>query len=187
MKTSSRSYTMTARLWLAEETFHAPQGGGCADSGRSLRAALTTEAGLNALLSLEVDGSSHLTMAREIQRHPVRGTVLHVDFQIVRRDEVMSADVTVNLVGEAEDVQRRDGLVEQSLHSLTVNATPDRMSEAYATYLGRDFDLSLELPGAVTRSNATSTAGRTVSWKWPIAELSHHRQMVINASYRPAS
>src|SRR5437764_1096462 len=95
--------------------------------GRALRAALTTEAGLNALLSLQVGGTSHLTMAREIQRHPVRGTVMHVDFQIVRRDEVLSADVRITVVGEAEEVHRSDGLVEQQLYSLTVNATPDRI------------------------------------------------------------
>ena len=95
--------------------------------GRALRSALTTEAGLNALLSLQIEGTSHLTMAREIQRHPVRGTVLHVDFQIVRRDEVLSADVPVVLVGEAEEVNRSDGLVDHQLYSLTVNATPDRI------------------------------------------------------------
>ena len=95
--------------------------------GRELRSALTTDAGLNALLSLDVAGTSHLTMAREIQRHPVRGTVTHVDFQIVRRDEVVSADVSVSLVGEAEAVHRSDGVVEHQLYSLTVHATPDRI------------------------------------------------------------
>src|SRR3954451_7581697 len=104
--------------------------------GRALRAALTTEAGLNALLSLQVDGTFHLTMAREIQRHPVRGTVIHVDFQIVRRDEVMAADVPISMVGEAEEVQRSDGLVEQQLYSLTINATPDRIPH------GIDVDIS---------------------------------------------
>jgi large subunit ribosomal protein L25 len=96
--------------------------------GRELRTALTTDAGLNALLSLEVgEGTSHLAMAREIQRHPVRGTVTHVDFQIVRRDEVIAAEVPVNLVGEAESVHRNDGLVDQQLYSLTVHATPGRI------------------------------------------------------------
>ena len=80
---------------------------------------------------------------------------------------------------------RDDG--ERTLTATLANATPDHMSEAYATYLGRDFALALQLPGPVTHSNATATAGSTVSWKWPIAELSHHRQLVINASYRPAS
>ena len=95
--------------------------------GRELRAALTTEAGLNALLSLKVDGKEHLTLAREIQRHPVRNTVIHVDFQIVRRDEVVTVEVPINLVGEAHDVTVNEGYIEQPLSSLTVRATPGRI------------------------------------------------------------
>lgn len=91
---------------------------------RALRAALTTEAGLNALLNLEVDGASHLTLARELQRHPVRHTVTHVDFQVVRRDEVMSVDVPIALVGDAVEVLRGDGVMDQQVFSLTVQATP---------------------------------------------------------------
>ena len=91
---------------------------------RALRAALTTDAGLNALLDLQVDGASHLTLARELQRHPVRHNVIHVDFQIVRRDEVMSVDVPINLVGDAVQVHRGDGVIDQQVFSLTVQATP---------------------------------------------------------------
>jgi large subunit ribosomal protein L25 len=92
--------------------------------GRSLRAALTTSAGLNALLSLQVGDETHLTLAREIQRHPVRSTVTHVDFLIVRRDEVVQAEVHINLIGEARRVIQADGLIEQPLTSLTVHAIP---------------------------------------------------------------
>ena len=92
--------------------------------GRDLRHALNGEAGLNALLNLQVDGQSHLALARQLQRDPVRGTVAHVDFVIVRRDEIVSAEVPVHLVGEAEQVHRADGLVEQQLFSLTVHAIP---------------------------------------------------------------
>jgi large subunit ribosomal protein L25 len=95
--------------------------------GRALRSALNTEAGTNALLTLEVDGTSHLTMARDLQRHPVRNTVVHVDFQIVRRDEVMAVEVPLTLVGDAEAVRRGDGMVDQQLHTLSVSATPDRI------------------------------------------------------------
>ena len=91
---------------------------------RSLRHALSREAGLNALINLDVGGTQHLAMARQLQRHPVRGTVDHVDFVVVRRDEVVAAEVPVHLVGEAEAVQRADGLVEQQLFALTVQATP---------------------------------------------------------------
>jgi large subunit ribosomal protein L25 len=95
--------------------------------GRSLRAALTTDSGLNALLALELAGETHLTLAREIQRHPVRNTVVHVDFQIVGRDEVVSAEVPVTLIGQANQVEINDGVVEHQLFSLTVQATPDRI------------------------------------------------------------
>ncbi|MDQ4068777.1 MAG: 50S ribosomal protein L25, partial [Actinomycetota bacterium] len=86
---------------------------------RDLRAALTTDAGLNVLISLDVGERRHLAMARQLQRHPTRRTVDHVDFIVVRRDEVVSADVPLNLVGEAEEVERSDGLVEQQLYTLT--------------------------------------------------------------------
>ena len=98
--------------------------------GRALRAALNTEAGLNALLDLQVDGTTHLTVARDVPRDPVRGTVLHVDFQIVRRDEVISAEVPINLGGEAEGLHRADGVVDHQLFSLTVHATPGRIPNA---------------------------------------------------------
>src|SRR3954468_9577921 len=91
---------------------------------RELRAALTSDSGLNALISLEVGGKKHLAMARQLQRHPVRRSIDHVDFVVVRRDEVISAEVPIHLVGEAQEVERGDGLVEQSLHTLEVHAKP---------------------------------------------------------------
>lgn len=94
---------------------------------RALRAALSTEAGHNALLDLQVDGESHLTLARELQRHPVRHNVVHVDFQVVRRDEVISADVPIALLGEATKVHQGDGVVDQQVFSVTVHATPARI------------------------------------------------------------
>ena len=92
--------------------------------GRALRNALTTDGGHNALLELELDGTKHLTMARELQRDPVRHSVVHVDFVIVRRDEVISADVTITLVGDAVQVHREDGVVDQSMFTISVRTTP---------------------------------------------------------------
>jgi large subunit ribosomal protein L25 len=92
--------------------------------GRELRVALTGEAGVNQLLSLDTGSRTYLTIAREMQRHPVAQTVTHVDFVIVRRDEVITADVPVVLVGEATEVQHGDGLVEQDMFSLSIRALP---------------------------------------------------------------
>jgi large subunit ribosomal protein L25 len=91
---------------------------------RELRNALSGESGSNTLLSLKAGKQTYLTLAREMQRHPVKGTVTHVDFVIVRRDEVIAAEVPVNLVGEAIEVAHGDGLVEQQLFSLSVRARP---------------------------------------------------------------
>jgi len=91
---------------------------------RQLRIALSGESGSNTLLELKAGDQTFLTLARDMQHHPVRGTVTHVDFQIVRRDEVLSADVPVNLVGEAIEVHHGDGLVEQQLFNLAVRARP---------------------------------------------------------------
>jgi large subunit ribosomal protein L25 len=85
---------------------------------------MSGEAGLNTLLSLELEGKNLLTLARDIQRHPVKNVVSHVDFLIVRRDEVIAAEVTINLVGEAIEVQHGDGIVDQQLFTLAVKAKP---------------------------------------------------------------
>ncbi len=91
---------------------------------RDLRIALSGESGSNQLLSLVAGDQTFLTLAREMQRHPVKGTVVHVDFQIVRRDEIIAADVPVTLVGEATEVHHGEGLVDQQLFSLPVRAKP---------------------------------------------------------------
>jgi large subunit ribosomal protein L25 len=92
--------------------------------GRELRVALNGEAGANQLLSLDTGSATFLTLAREMQRHPVAQTVTHVDFQIVRRDEVISADVPVILTGEALEVHHGDGLVDQQMFTLPIRALP---------------------------------------------------------------
>jgi large subunit ribosomal protein L25 len=93
-------------------------------AARDLRVALSGEAGSNTLLSLQAGDQTFLTLAREMQRHPVRGTVTHVDFQIVRRDEIIAADVPITIIGEALEVIHGDGLVDQQLLTLPVRAKP---------------------------------------------------------------
>jgi large subunit ribosomal protein L25 len=91
---------------------------------RDFQIALSGEAGLNTLLSLEVDDKNYLTLARDIQHHPYKNVVTHIDFLIVRRDEVISAEVPINLVGEAIEVQHGDGIVDQQLFSVHIKAKP---------------------------------------------------------------
>ena len=91
---------------------------------REFQIAMSGDAGLNTLLQLNVDGKNLLTMARDIQHHPVRNVVSHIDFLIVNVDELISAEVTINLVGEAVEVGHGDGIVDQQLFTLHVKAKP---------------------------------------------------------------
>jgi len=91
---------------------------------RELRGVLTTEAGMNALIDLGVDGTQHLTVVRDIQRHPVRHEVIHLDFVVVRRDEVITVEVPIVLEGTAEKVRREAGTVDQVQFALTVSGKP---------------------------------------------------------------
>src|SRR5437773_2579222 len=78
---------------------------------RDLRHVLTTEAGLNAVIDLSVDGrDTELAIVKELQRHPIRRNVLHVDLLRVSRDIAIEVDVPINLVGEAKEVTNNDGI-----------------------------------------------------------------------------
>jgi len=85
--------------------------------------------GANALLELQLGKVRHLALAREVQRHPVRGTFTHVDFLVVRRGEKVTVSVPVHLVGEAPGVVQ-GGILDQDLHQLSVEAEVTAVPEA---------------------------------------------------------
>ncbi len=89
-----------------------------------LRRVLSTEAGLNALIDLDVEGSSQLSIVKELQRHPVRDQVIHVDFLRIDPDQELEVDVPISLEGEARKVVEEDGMVDQTMFVLTVFAAP---------------------------------------------------------------
>jgi len=73
---------------------------------RELYGALHTEAGLNALISLDIDGTDqHLTMARAVDRHPVRGEIIHVDFVTISLTETTRVEVILELQGDPVGVR----------------------------------------------------------------------------------
>ncbi len=89
-----------------------------------LRQALTTEAGVNVVLQLEVDGERHMSILKDIQRHPVRRDVVHVDFLRIDPNKKVTVDVSIVMTGEALEVTQGNGMVDQNLFSLTVDASP---------------------------------------------------------------
>lgn len=57
--------------------------------------------GSNALLSIEVDGTSQLTLPKQIQRDPIKGFLEHLDLIVVRKGEKVTVDIPVHVVGDS--------------------------------------------------------------------------------------
>ena len=125
------------------------------DTG-DLRAALNTDAGLNALITLDVDGGKQLSIVTDLQRHPVRRDVLHVDFLRIDPDQEVEVDIPLVLTGEAKKVTQASGMVDQVMHHLPVLAKPaDIPTELTADVSDLEVGSSLrvtdiELPAGVT-------------------------------------
>jgi large subunit ribosomal protein L25 len=96
---------------------------------RELYHVLHTGAGSNVLVDLQVGKDRHLAMPREIQRDHVRGQFLHIDFLVVRRDEKITVDVPVHIVGESHGV-KEGGVVEHHLWDLKVECLPTNVPES---------------------------------------------------------
>lgn len=112
---------------------------------RDLRVALSGAAGVNTILNLEVDGTSYPAVIKELQRHPVRRTVSHVDFLRINLDEELTIAVPVRLVGEAKAVLAEGGLVDPSQDTIDIVTTPANMPSEIT------IDISGMHPGQVIR------------------------------------
>jgi large subunit ribosomal protein L25 len=96
---------------------------------RSLRSALTTSGGLNAVLDVVVDeGSAHSSVLKEYQQHPVKGHIMHVDLQEVRLDQPIHATVPLHLHGEPVGA-KEGGVLTQVTNELNVEALPMEVPE----------------------------------------------------------
>lgn len=122
---------------------------------RDLRGALSGSAGLNTVLDLTIDGSVFPAIVKEIQRHPVRRTVQHVDFLQVNLNEEIVVSVPVRLEGEAKEVLAHGGLVDLAMPEVEVSTTPRSIPDEIVvdvTALTMDSTITLgdlTLPGGV--------------------------------------
>lgn len=96
---------------------------------RELVTAFHTDAGMNVLLNIEVDGTKTTTLARDLQRDPLRGTLLHADFVKVDLKQEVEVEVPVHIVGEAPG-QKEGGVLEQPLFELHVRCLPTEVPES---------------------------------------------------------
>ena len=88
--------------------------------------------GANALLDLQIDGSSQLALTKQVQIDPIRRVIEHVDFVSVIRGEKVTVDVPIHLVGTAGP------------ETLVVTENSTVQVEAEATHIPEYFEVDIE-------------------------------------------
>ncbi len=79
-------------------------------------------------LLIQQNGSTTDTMVviKDIQRHPITGTIEHIDFLSVKMDEEITAPVQIQVIGKPEGV-KSGGILRQILREIEVRSLPDKI------------------------------------------------------------
>jgi large subunit ribosomal protein L25 len=112
---------------------------------RDLRLALSGPAGFNTVLQLDVDGKNYPAVIKDVQRHPVKRNVNHIDFLQISMTEMLTVSVPLRLEGEAKAVMAQGGLVDPAVDTIEVETTPANMPNEFVV------DVSDMQPGDVIR------------------------------------
>lgn len=113
--------------------------------------------GRNGVISLELGGNKHNVVLSDYQADPIKHEVIHVDFLAVDMSKEITANVRINLVGDAPGV-KDGGVMQQSMHELTVTATPDNIPQSV------DIDVSnLQVNETLTIADIQTNSGYTIN------------------------
>ncbi|HSW58405.1 MAG TPA: 50S ribosomal protein L25 [Dehalococcoidales bacterium] len=88
-------------------------------------------AGLTRLINLKVvnDSKDRVVMIKEVQKDPIKGNLLHVDFYEVDMNQKIRVEVPIVLVGESPALRIRENMLNQNLYSLLIECLPDKMPD----------------------------------------------------------
>ena len=86
----------------------------------------------NTIVKLAVDGDSepYETLVREIQTHPWRASLLHIDFLRIQKGVAVDVDVPLRLLGVPLGVKSEGGVLEQVIHDIPVRCIPSKIPAA---------------------------------------------------------
>ncbi|MBI4502371.1 MAG: 50S ribosomal protein L25/general stress protein Ctc [Gemmatimonadetes bacterium] len=94
-----------------------------------LEKALIGIAAESTLFDLSVDGKTVKALIREIQRHPVRSRIIHIDFYEIHADEKITLSVPVYLEGAPDGVKNGGGVLDQVLREIEIQVLPADIPE----------------------------------------------------------
>jgi large subunit ribosomal protein L25 len=81
------------------------------------------------VIDITVDGQTAKTLIKEIQRHPTKRQILHVDFQALVAGEKVVVSIPIVLVGTAEGVKLEGGVLDQTLRELEIEVDPSSIPD----------------------------------------------------------
>lgn len=86
----------------------------------------------NTIVELSVEGTDEplQTLVREIQTHPFKTDLIHIDFLRIQEGVAVEVDVPIHLNGVPQGVKASGGVLEQIVHDLPVKCVPDRIPES---------------------------------------------------------
>ncbi|HVX40575.1 MAG TPA: 50S ribosomal protein L25/general stress protein Ctc [Gemmatimonadaceae bacterium] len=143
---------------------------------------LSTIAAESTVIELNIDGTTARTLIREIQRHPFKRHLIHIDFQELVAGEKVTVNVPLHFVGTADGVRNSGGILEETMHQVHIrvdpSAIPDHIDvDVTPLTIGHSIHIrELALPEGVTvldDANATvcvCTAPKTATETTPGAE-----------------
>jgi large subunit ribosomal protein L25 len=96
---------------------------------KALEKALTGIEPASTIIELTLEGKKARTLIREIQRHPVRPDIIHVDFYEIRADEKVKLRVPVHLVGTPDGVRNAGGVLDQVTREVEIEVMPEHIPD----------------------------------------------------------
>lgn len=107
-----------------------------------------SQAGGNKIVSLKVgEGRAKNVLIHDVQREATRGELTHVDFYVVRMDELIRTSIPLHYTGEATAVYQQEGNLVQNLTTVEVEALPGDLPESIEVDISilDDFEKSITL------------------------------------------
>jgi large subunit ribosomal protein L25 len=92
-------------------------------------AGIYRRAGKTALIDLAIDGKPTAVFVQDVQRHPLKRNIIHIDFKAVDLKVAIQIEVPVTTVGESPVVARGDALINFVLNTVLVEALPAELPQ----------------------------------------------------------
>ena len=85
----------------------------------------------NTIVDLEIEGEKEpvQTLVREIQTHPWKATLVHVDFLRIQKGVMVDVNIPLSLIGTPEGVQMEGGQLDQIIYDLPIRCIPSKIPE----------------------------------------------------------